>query len=129
MVAGPEIQSMADSNSFNKEQMEMLQKIFQHTSHISAGVKPENGAADFSTGNLAQKGSFQHALSVNTEKSRPWIVDSGPSDHMTGDIKNFKTFNPCHGNLSVKIADGSLSKVTGTGSVVISKNVILHLYF
>ena len=53
-------------------------------------------------------------------------MDSGASDHMTGDIKNLKNFKPCHDNLTVKIADGSLSKVAGTGSVVISKNLILH---
>ena len=42
---------------------------------------------------------------------------------MTGDIKLFKTYNPCYGNSNVRIADGSLSKVAGTGSVVISEEI------
>ena len=63
---------------------------------------------------------------MKKETYSPWIVDSGASDHMTGDAKIFKTYNPCSGNFTVRIADGSLSKVTGTGSVVISENLTLH---
>ncbi|KAG2689059.1 hypothetical protein I3760_09G123000, partial [Carya illinoinensis] len=55
----------------------------------------------------------------------PWIIDSGASDHMTGDEKLFSTYNPCYKNLTVRIADGSLSKVAGTGSVRVSENITL----
>ena len=45
---------------------------------------------------------------------------------MTGDASLFQTYNPCSENFKVRIADGSLSIVTGTGSIVISKNLILR---
>lgn len=52
-------------------------------------------------------------------------MDSGASDHMTRDSSILINYKPCSGNLTVRIADGSLSKVSGTGSVVISKDLIL----
>lgn len=57
---------------------------------------------------------------------KPWIVDLGASDHMTGDATIFGTYSPCTNNLKVRIVDGSLSKVTGTCSVVLSKDLTLN---
>ena len=37
------------------------------------------------TGSVAQKGNFQSALNGKMEKTSPWIIDLGASDHMTGD--------------------------------------------
>ncbi|KAL5758013.1 hypothetical protein ACOSP7_020624 [Xanthoceras sorbifolium] len=45
---------------------------------------------------------------------------------MTGDARVFSTFEPSQGNYNVKIADGSLSKVTGCGTVIISKTLTLQ---
>ena len=56
----------------------------------------------------------------------PWIVDLGASDHMTGDVAIFRKYNPCYENFSVWIVDGSLSKVAGTSSVMISKDLTLN---
>ena len=54
-----------------------------------------------------------------------WIVDSGASDHMTNDATVFYEYNPYQGDFTIRIADGSLSKVKGIASVRISKNLIL----
>lgn len=68
---------------------------------------------------------------VKTGNYKPWIVDSGASDHMTGDKSLFHHYNPCYDGLSVKIADGTLSKVAGTGSVTLSEDIelksVLHV--
>ncbi|KAL5759994.1 hypothetical protein ACOSQ2_018832 [Xanthoceras sorbifolium] len=45
---------------------------------------------------------------------------------MTGDKSVFHTFIPCTQNLNVWIADGSLSKVVGTGTVVLEGGLSLH---
>lgn len=50
------------------------------------------------TGSLAQKGNFLSALNVKREKPSSWIVDSGASDHMTGDAKIFNSYSPYHEN-------------------------------
>ena len=77
------------------------------------------------SGTLAQKGNFLNALNLRRKNPSTWIVNSGTSEHMTGDASSFHKYNPCYDNFTVRIADRSLSKVAGTGSVVISKNLTL----
>ena len=60
------------------------------------------------------------------KNKNPWIVDSRASDHMTGDITVFHKYYPCQEYLTVRIADGTLSKVAGLGSVIISKDLVLE---
>lgn len=114
--------SSTDENStiepvlFSKEQLELLQKMINQSSSSSI----------VATGFLAQKGNFSKALTVNREKNNIWIVDFGASDHITSDKSIMTEFMPCNENHSVKIADGSLSKVAGYGSVTISKTLSLH---
>nr|KYP71370.1 hypothetical protein KK1_010629 [Cajanus cajan] len=45
---------------------------------------------------------------------------------MTGDLIVFKSHSPCLNNYTVRIADGTLSKVMGKGSVIISQNITLN---
>ena len=66
------------------------------------------------------------AFTAGKKRKKPWIVDSGASDHMTGDATIFDTYSSCPNNLTVRIADGSLSKVAGTGSVVLSRDLTLN---
>ncbi|KAL5563644.1 hypothetical protein UlMin_033391 [Ulmus minor] len=68
---------------------------------------------------------FSSTYIAQTRKSRPWIVDSGASDHMTGDIAGFQSYSSCSNPSSVRIADGSLSTVAGTGTIKLTKD--LHL--
>ncbi|RVW63341.1 Retrovirus-related Pol polyprotein from transposon RE1 [Vitis vinifera] len=42
---------------------------------------------------------------------KPWIVDTGASDHMTGDAAILQNYKPSNGHSSVHIADGSKSKI------------------
>ena len=53
-------------------------------------------------------------------------MDSGASDHMTGDITNFNKNLPCHDNSIVRIADGTRSAVVGKGLVTILQDIILQ---
>ena len=66
------------------------------------------------------------ALNAKKKRTRPWIVDSGASDHMTGDVNVFDTYDPCSSNYFVSIADGLLSKVVGFSSMAVSKDLTLH---
>lgn len=66
------------------------------------------------------------ALTVNSEKPGPWFVDSEVSDHMTEDALLFHNYKPLQENLTVKVADESFSKVAGTGSIIVSKDLTLN---
>ena len=107
----------SETSVFSREQMELLQKLFQQT------IKTDG--TNSSTASMAQKGNIVNAMSVCKGGTTSWIVDSGASDHMTGNIATFSKYFPCHDNSIVRIADGTHSKVMGKGSVVISKDIVL----
>ncbi|XP_059599280.1 retrovirus-related Pol polyprotein from transposon RE2 isoform X2 [Vitis vinifera] len=118
-VADPEgkERSTNDSTLFSKEQVDWLQKMFSQGSSTNPVI---------STGSAAQRGNFLIALHTKTEDSSGWIIDSGASDHMTGDISVLHDCSPCHENYKVRIADGSLSTLTGIGRVIISETLTLN---
>ena len=78
------------------------------------------------SGLLAQKGKFSIALTVSKKHSSPWIIDSGASDHMTGDATLLNEYNQCTNNSTVRIADGSSSQVKGIGLSRLSRDMILN---
>jgi len=80
----------------------------------------------FSFGSIAQKGNFLESALLSVKPSRTWIVDSGATDHMTGESSLFSSYSPCAGNFKIKIADGSLSAVAGKGPVIISPLLTLQ---
>ena len=94
--------SQPKSNPFSKEQLDLLQKLLQQ----SLQPKPPQPTSITGTGSIAQKGNFLSALNAKQKRTRPWIVDSGASDHMTGDANVFDTYDPCFSNYFVRIADG-----------------------
>ena len=95
-----------EPSPFNKEQMEMLQKLL---SQVGSG----------STTGIA--------FTANRGGMKLWIVDTGASDHMTGDAVILQNYKPSNGHSSVHIADGSKSKIAETGSIKLTKTCILTL--
>ena len=76
---------------------------------------------------MAYKSNSSTTLKTNkVDRKNSWIVDFGASDHMTGDVTLIQNLTPCFENYSVKIADGSVSKVTSRGSVILLENLTLN---
>ncbi|KAL5804934.1 hypothetical protein ACOSQ3_031734 [Xanthoceras sorbifolium] len=100
--------SVGKPESFTKTQLETLQKMCN-----------QNQSSILGTSTVAL-----NVISQNM--GNPWIVDSGTSDHMTGNTALLQNCTPCNDNYSIRIADGSLSKVIGIGTAVISKDITLH---
>ncbi|RVW33868.1 Retrovirus-related Pol polyprotein from transposon TNT 1-94 [Vitis vinifera] len=124
-VATDEQSPQPEASPFNKEQMEMLQKLLSPLLSVQSQTGSSSNQV-IGSGTLAHKGNFLSAFTAGKERKKPWIVDSGASDHMTGDATIFDTYSSCPNNLTVRIADGSLSKVAGTGSVVLSRDLTLN---
>ena len=79
------------------------------------------------TGSIAQKGNASlNALNPVINKEKEWIVDSGASDHMTGNATLVCKIHSCPSGLSVRIAYGSLSTIIDIGTIVVSKNLVLN---
>ena len=59
-----------------------------------------------------------------------WLIDSVASNHMTGDQHQFNNFTPCQSLSPITVADGSVSNVSGFGTVHTSSlelNQVLHV--
>lgn len=108
------------STPFSKDQMDQLYKML---SNFQTSSQPSEGLP---SGSLVHKGNFSKALNTISQTKNPWIVDSGASDHMTGNSHIFSTYSPSAGNLKVQIADGSLSSVAGKGTIQLSDSVTLR---
>ncbi|KAH9696724.1 reverse transcriptase Ty1/copia-type domain-containing protein [Citrus sinensis] len=106
--------ALPEPNPFSKEQIEILQKLFdQATLNSNAG-----------TSLVAQKETHS-AFAATNGASKPWIIDTGASDHMTGDASMLQDYKAIINSTSVRIADGSHTKIAGTGSIKLIKE--LHL--
>jgi len=96
--------------------MEWLQNTFGKT---------QLQASTIIAGSIAHKGNPLHIFTAKSKLSTLWIVDAGASDHMIGNTV-LLTHNK---DWKVRIADGSLLKVSGIGSVVLSTDFMLHAVF
>ncbi|KAF7814526.1 Retrovirus-related Pol polyprotein from transposon TNT 1-94 [Senna tora] len=81
--------------------------------------------SDPTSAHVAQSGNFPSAMTTTSTVYASWIVDSGASDHMTGNASLFSTLAPCASSLQVKIADGTMAKVSAIGSIKISTTLTL----
>lgn len=74
---------------------------------------------------MAHGGNLLHALLSQQEMSNSWIVDSGASDHMTGNMEFFKSLSTCTDSHTVRIANGSCSMVARYGTITLTSNIYL----
>lgn len=100
---------------FTKEQSDWLHQLLQTAKTESSGDVDANCT-------VAQQGI---ALNTLSHSKIPWIIDSGASDHMTGEYRLFDTYKPSSGSHKVRIADGSLSPIAGKGSISLSNHLSL----
>ncbi|KAK8574586.1 hypothetical protein V6N12_062276 [Hibiscus sabdariffa] len=109
----------SSSSSFlTKEQLQEIQTLFARFqgprgAHLtladSEGISP-----------------FPALLSSKVETG--WIFDSGASDHMSGKRECFQDFVPTVG-ATIRTADGTLSHVQGSGSIILNSLVLQHALF
>ena len=70
--------------------------------------------------------SFSHTILTG----EPWIIDSGASDHMTGNKSLFSSFENYVSGRFVKITDGSSTAVVMVGTIILGPKLHLsHVLF
>jgi len=89
-VSIEETTTVAAPTPFSKEQMEWLKSMFEKTQ--------PNQSSTIASGSIAHKGTFLHAFVTKKDLSTIWVIDSGASDHMTGQISLLSNFQPCDKN-------------------------------
>ena len=109
----------SSSNALSSSELETLRRLMTRLDTSTA-------SSSFASGNLATSVS-----AFNSHTSLPWIIDSGASDHMTGSSPVFCAYTPCSGRDKVRIADGTVSSVSGKGLVrvtpLLSLSSVLHV--
>ena len=86
----------ASGSTFSKAQIEELRRVLFLNS-----IEPTNFVA------MMGKLFCIHNISFKNEPD-PWIIDSGASDHMTGNPSLFASYILCSGHKKVRIVNGSL---------------------
>ena len=98
---------------FTKAQIDQILKMLQTTQKASNSDIPSCSFAGPLSSYLCSK------------ENNVWVIDSGATDHMTSNSSLFLSYKPCAGNRKVKIANGSLSPIAGTGKIKISDSISL----
>ena len=115
------------------------------SAHTASTTKASNQSVQFSVAELARFQLYQDSLrspstpitafveSGNPNKclvsssSSEWVIDSGATDHMTGNSSLFSTFQSQPSPSTVTLADGSHSCVLGLGTIVPTPSIPLTL--
>ena len=66
---------------------------------------------------IVQSGTSQSLSLLSITSKKPWILDSGATDHLSGTSENFISYHLCAGNEKIRIADRTLALVAGKGHV------------
>ena len=118
--AAAAIDTKPTPDPFTKDQLDVLQKLFAQATNVQ--TSPNTVGA----GNTIYRGEISLTFASYKTFSNTWIVDSGASDHMTGNKALLSSYEPCHKPINVRVADGSCSKVAGFGTVYLSPELVLH---
>nr|KYP72048.1 hypothetical protein KK1_011334 [Cajanus cajan] len=85
--------------------------------------KSMNQAQSFSTTTVSTA-----CVSHSTANQSPWIIDSGASDHITGNNSMFSSMSPLKSPHLITLADGSRIAPKGIGQVSLSPSLNQRLY-
>ena len=108
-TASAKVDDAAPENPFTKAQLDHLTKLMS-SSNVRSSLMAQSG------------NTSSHFTDLSCE---PWIIDSGASDHMTGSRRLLTSYSPCTHPRSVKIANGSMLTILGTGTVELSPTLCL----
>ena len=88
-----------------------------HDSSSSTNMSPA-AVSNTTMCTVAQQG-------ISIQPNIPWIIDSGASDHMTGQSQLFHPYLPSSGLNKVCIVDGSFSPIAGKGKIALTPTLTL----
>ena len=122
----PEIASTPNNErgmglNLTTDQVDFLQKLL-NGAHIPKEL--DGPPATTSISSLAQRGKSVFSLTARGVSNSSWVVDTGASNHMTGSMAMFEKFQLENRDLSMLMADGTISSVKGKGRVCVAGLVL-----
>lgn len=79
--------------------------------------------------NGSSKAGKSFACLTKSPPLGPWIIDSGASDHISGNKNHFTTFTPTSNSSNVTLANGSQTAIKGIGNVQLPSISLDHVLF
>ncbi|GAV66123.1 UBN2_3 domain-containing protein [Cephalotus follicularis] len=114
----------------SSDQILALQRLISQQPGLSSTGSSSNGSAN-GTSNRAQSGIVSSTYNVSTSHKSSWCPDSCANEHMTSSFEVFDSYTVCSGKDKIRVANGSLSPVSGKGLVycipIISLSFVLHV--
>ncbi|RVX07744.1 Retrovirus-related Pol polyprotein from transposon RE1 [Vitis vinifera] len=115
-----------------------IQTVNVATSDTATFSDSSNKIVTMTAEEFSKYSQYQDALKASTpvsalaesgktclvSSSNKWIIDSGATDHMTGNHKTFSTFRT-HSAPPVTVADGSTYEIKGSGTVKPTSSITL----
>ncbi|GAV79525.1 UBN2_3 domain-containing protein [Cephalotus follicularis] len=108
----------------SSDQILALQHLISQPPGLSSTGSSSNGSEN-GTSNLAQSGMVSSTYNVSTSHNSSWCLDSDANKHMTNSSEVFDSYTPCSGKDKIRVANGSLSPVSGKGLVYCTPNISL----
>ena len=106
----------SSQEAFSKGQIEILEKMF---------TKFATSSTEKSVNLAANQGTLSRANGTRIQDDSMWILDSGCTDHMTGNLNLLWDIQPYPKNSGVQIAYGTLAPIQGVGKVKVSPSMTL----
>lgn len=116
------------STSGSKPDADMISAVVKEVMKaFSSGGGASNNRDTARTSNFAGKIHASNVANYNeTYDCESWIVDTGASDHMGGNIKLFSDLKKLEKHVNVGLPDGSITRVSQAGTVKLSPNITLR---
>ena len=112
--------------NLTSSQVEQLCNLLSQStvkSKAAPGASPSTPAPNVSL--MARQGSSEPSVAHMLNSGKQWIVDSGATDHMTGNSQFFLSYSPSSGQQKVQMANVNFSTVAGKGTVRLSPALLL----
>ncbi|KAF7845046.1 uncharacterized protein G2W53_001951 [Senna tora] len=116
----------ASSSVTNSKDVSNFSELFQRELQKYLKGKPSGAENSTSTSCFADFAGTASGSYLDSCKSKViWIIDTGASSHITGNMSLFSQIKEVKGSHTVNLPDGSVKNVSHIGEVVINSKILL----
>ena len=140
------VASLDESVNLTRSEYQQLLSLLNSHSHFGTQAPPEGGSETHQVANIITQPTialqghevsgiwsapslnysvFSSSVVITHISSNAWILDSGDTDHMVHSIQLFTSITSIV-QISIRLPNGSMAKVTHVGTVQVSPTLLLE---
>ena len=93
-----DLHQLDDRRNYNLSELERIKSVIQYLNQGSSAPSSSPVVGATSLANIGKCLQLKHISKAFNDLCNSWILDSGATNHMTFDSKNFITYNLCPSN-------------------------------